>query len=120
MSQYSWATCPAGVRSQIERLLAITQDALQDNLTGVYLHGSLAMGCFNPERSDLDLLVITSEPMSVETKRALVEALLRLSGNPTPIEISFLSAADLMPWRYPTPFDLHYSEDWRSRCEQAL
>jgi predicted nucleotidyltransferase len=120
MSQYSWATCPAAARSQIERLLATTQDALQDNLTGVYLHGSLAMGCFNPERSDLDLLVITRAPMSVETKRALVEALLRLSGNPAPIEISFLSAADLTPWRYPTPFDLHYSEDGRSRCEQAL
>jgi len=120
MAQYSWATCPEAVRSQIERLLAIVQDDLQDNLTGVYLHGSLAMGCFNPERSDLDLLVITRAPMSVETKRDLVEALLRLSLNPTPIEISFLSATDLTLWRCPTPFDLHYSEDWRSRCEQAL
>lgn len=98
----------------------MTQHALQENLNGVYLHGSLAMGCFNPARSDLDLLVVTHQPMSVATKRALVEALLRLSRQPAPIEISFLSAQDLAPWRFPTPFDLHYSEGWRSRCEQAL
>jgi streptomycin 3"-adenylyltransferase len=28
--------------------------------------------------------------------------------------------AQLHPWRYPTPFDLHYSEDWRARFEQTL
>jgi hypothetical protein len=87
---------------------------------GIYLHGSLAMGCFNPARSDLDLLVITRQPMGVETKRSLGEALLRLSRHPAPIEVSFLSAEYLTPWRCPTPYDLHYSEDWRSRFEQAL
>ncbi|MDF2804920.1 MAG: hypothetical protein K0S61_4825, partial [Anaerocolumna sp.] len=25
---------------------------LKNNLIGIYLHGSLAMGCFNPESSD--------------------------------------------------------------------
>ncbi len=120
MAQYSWDTCPTAVRSQVEQALAIAQDALSDNLTGIYLHGSLAMGCFNPERSDLDLLVITRQPMDAETKRGLAEALLRLSRQPSPIEISFLSLQQLNPWRYPTPYDLHYSEDWRSRFEQAL
>jgi predicted nucleotidyltransferase len=113
MPQYSWATCPAAVRQQIEQLLAIVQGALQDNLTGVYLHGSLAMGCFNPARSDLDLLVVTRQQISLETRRALVEALLRLSRNPSPIEISFLGVRQMIPWSYPTLFDLHYSEDWR-------
>ena len=120
MPQYSWATCPEDVRSQVAALLATFQNTLGANLTGVYLHGSLAMGCFNPARSDLDLLVITGQPMSLEQKRALIEALLRLSRRPAPIEISFLSAADLIPWRYPTPFDLHYSEDWRERYERDL
>lgn len=31
------------------------RDALGDNLIGVCLHGSAAMGCFNPAKSDLDL-----------------------------------------------------------------
>lgn len=120
MPQYSWATCPENVRSQVTALLEAFQNTLGANLTGVYLHGSLAMGCFNPARSDLDLLVVTEESMSHEQKHVLVEALLRLSRHPASIEISFLSAADLTPWRYPTPFDLHYSEGWRERYEQAL
>jgi|SRR5579859_1184407 len=120
MAQYHWATCPPATRSQVEQILVVIQNALGNNLTGVYLHGSLAMGCFNPARSDLDLLAVTRQPMRVETKRTLAEALLRLSGQPAPIEISFLSAVDLTPWRSPTPFDLHYSESWRARYERAL
>lgn len=120
MSQYSWATCPEDIRGQVAALIEAFQQWLSANLTGVYLHGSLAMGCFNPAGSDLDLLVITKQSMSLEQKHALIEALLRLSRHPAPIEISFLSATDLIPWRYPTPFDLHYSEGWRERYEQAL
>lgn len=120
MPQYGWATCPEDVRGQVAALLEAFQKTLGERLTGVYLHGSLAMGCFNPAGSDLDLLIVTTQPMSLEQKRALIEALLRLSRQPAPIEISFLSAADLTPWHYPTPFDLHYSEGWRERCEQAL
>jgi hypothetical protein len=36
-------------------LLATLQDILKENLVGMYLHGSLAMDCFNPARSDIDL-----------------------------------------------------------------
>ena len=31
---------------------------LGDKLCVVYLHGSLAMGCFNPEKSDIDMIVV--------------------------------------------------------------
>ena len=120
MPQYGWATCLEDVRGQVAALLEVFQNTLGEHLTGVYLHGSLAMGCFNPARSDLDLLVITKQSMSLKQKRAIAETLLRLSRHPTPIEISFLSAADLRPWRYPTPFDLHYSEGWRERYEHYL
>ena len=37
---------------------------------------------------------------------------------PAPIEVSFLSRGDLLPWRFPTPFQLHYSERWRQHLEQ--
>ena len=33
------------------------RETIGENLLGVYLHGSAAMGCFNPKSSDLDLLV---------------------------------------------------------------
>ena len=113
-------TYPQSARAQLEELQRGLLDVLSKNLVGIYLHGSLAMGCFNPDRSDLDLLGVTKYPMSLETKRRIAELLLRVSGEPRPIEISFLSERDLHPWQYPTPYDLHYSEDWRSRYEQDL
>lgn len=113
MALYGWPNCPAPARAQLDRLALACADALSTNLVGVYLHGSLALGSFSPHRSDLDLLVISAAPMPIGIRRHLVEFLLTCSRQPHPIEISFLSRGQLQPWRYPPPFDLHYSEAWR-------
>ena len=120
MAQYAWTTCPEPVRGQIDAFVSDLNGLLKQNLCGVYLHGSLAMGCFNPERSDIDLLVVTHESMHAATKRGLGELLLHRSEAPRPIEISFLSQHDLHPWQYPTPFELHYSEEWRLLYERLF
>jgi streptomycin 3"-adenylyltransferase len=120
MGHYGWHNCSGEVREQINRLLDGLRSDLAGNLIGVYLHGSLAAGCFNPLRSDLDLLVVTREPMMPEIKRRVAERLLAVSGQPHPIEISFLRHADLTPWRSPTPFDFHYGEDWRDTVARDL
>jgi predicted nucleotidyltransferase len=120
MPEYGWPDCPAVIRAQVEAFVHAIQEMLGDNLVGIYLHGSLAMGCFNPARSDLDLLVVTRQGMPVEIKRRVAELLLQHSGAPRPIEITFLREADLDRWQYPTPFDLHYSEDWRHQTEEQL
>lgn len=36
-------------------------------LTGVYLHGSLAMGYFNPAKSDIDLILVINGEMQSDT-----------------------------------------------------
>jgi predicted nucleotidyltransferase len=120
MAQYGWSDCPEAIRVQVEGFVRAVREILAQNLVGIYLHGSLAMGCFNPERSDLDLLVLTREGMTVEVKRRVAELLLQHSGAPRPIEISFLRQADLDPWEDPTPFDFHYSEDWRHQTREQL
>lgn len=120
MNQYSWSDCPEPVRTQINNLLATFQETLSNNLIGVYLHGSLAMGCFNPARSDIDLLVVTRHGMSIETKRDIAQTLLTCSLSPSPVEISFLVQQDIHPFQHPLPFDLHYSESWCERYTQAL
>ena len=120
MSQYGWTDCPDEVRAQVEGLIAGLREELDANLLGVYLHGSLAMGCFNPTRSDLDLLVVTRRGMTVEIKRRVAGLLLQYSAAPTPLEISFLREADLRPWRHPAPYDFHFGEDGRARLQQAL
>lgn len=108
------------IQAQVERYVADVRAMLGDELVGVYLHGSLAMGCFNPAQSDLDLLVITRAPMSLATKRDVADHLLRISRQPSPIEVSFLALTMLSPWRHPPPFDFHYSEMWRGAYTRDL
>ncbi|HCI80903.1 MAG TPA: hypothetical protein DHW02_14570, partial [Ktedonobacter sp.] len=115
MSQYNWETCPTPIRTQIESFCTEVHNLLGDNLIAIYLHGSLAMGCFNPELSDIDLLVIMQHGMTVETKYALMDSLLRISNAPRPIETSFLVQLDIHPFCHPLPYDMHYSESWREQ-----
>src|SRR4051794_1361521 len=93
--------CGEETNRQLDELLSSLSTILSDNLLGVYLHGSLAMGCFNPQRSDIDVLVLTHKRLEVETKRDLMQAMLSLSLRPSPIEISFLNKIDLFPWTHP-------------------
>ncbi len=120
MALYGWDNCPTIVHDQIDRLASSLSERLGTQVTGIYLHGSLAMGCFNPRRSDLDLLVIITDPLSPTAKRGIIADLLARSRQPSPVEISFITDEQLRPWRYPTPFDLHYSEMWRDRYMSDL
>jgi hypothetical protein len=91
--------------AQLDHLVRGLGEVLGDGLVGVYLHGSLTLGCFNPALSDLDLLVVTKRPLT-PTEREALGRLLAGSGR---IEISFLAAPSLRPWRHPAPYDLHFS-----------
>nr|WP_079745843.1 nucleotidyltransferase domain-containing protein [Campylobacter jejuni] len=37
------------------------KEILQDNYVGVYFHGSLRLGSFNPNKSDLDFIIVVKE-----------------------------------------------------------
>jgi streptomycin 3"-adenylyltransferase len=108
------------VRTEVNSLVDALRDALSDSLIGIYLHGSLAMGSFNPARSDIDVLAVARERMSITARQRIAEVLRVLSKNPSEIEISVLTGHDLHPWRHPTSFDLHFSEAWRERYVDAL
>jgi glyoxylase-like metal-dependent hydrolase (beta-lactamase superfamily II) len=85
------------------------KEALGEDLVGVYVHGSFALGCFNPALSDLDLLVVTERPLRPEQRLVLAP----LFGRTGRIEVSFLSAAVLRPWRHPARYDLHFGSEQR-------
>lgn len=93
---------------------------LDDNLVGIYLHGSLAAGCFQWELSDIDFLIVVKEPLSVEKKIAVVEALyaLREDAPPKGFEMSVLLEKDCREMAYPMPYDLHYSPKWTEEYEK--
>lgn len=52
-------TADADVDDLLNRLLPETQALLGDRFVGMYLHGSLALGDFDPDRSDIDFVVVT-------------------------------------------------------------
>jgi predicted nucleotidyltransferase len=101
---------PEPAASVLDELVPRVRDLLGTNLRGMYVYGSLAFECYNPARSDVDVLVVTRRRMAPETRRA-VSSLLRRLAEHAPLEVSFLSRADLEPWRYPTPYDYHFSAE---------
>lgn len=111
---------PLSVSTQLDQITRKLYESIADNMIGVYLHGSLAMGCFNPALSDIDLLVLTAAPLTEAQRRAVLTTLLALSGAPHPVEISFLHYAQMTPWRHPAPYDLHFSEMHRNYYTQIL
>lgn len=52
-------------------MLSALQTTLHRQLVGLYLGGSLALGDFNPQRSDIDFVVITADVLSTEMIAAL-------------------------------------------------
>ncbi|WP_324716570.1 aminoglycoside adenylyltransferase domain-containing protein [Carboxydochorda subterranea] len=120
MQPHRWPDCPASVHEAVDGFVTLVSGLSGPSLVGVYLHGSLAMGGFNPRASDLDLLVVTQSAPGVTFRRPLAAWLLEHSGNPHPFEIHVLTMGDLHPWRHPTPFAFHYSEAWRQPIRDAL
>ena len=94
-----------------------SKEILRDNLVGVYLHGSLVMGCFNPQKSDIDLIILIDKPISDSVKRAYLDMVVQFNALAPKkgIEMSIVLREVCKPFVYPTPFELHFSAgylDW--------
>ena len=63
----------------INEFVKKSQEILEDNLTGIYLHGSAVMGCYNPKKSDLDLIVVVNEPMQDDVKRRFMDMVVEVN-----------------------------------------
>ncbi|MEW8956373.1 aminoglycoside adenylyltransferase domain-containing protein [Clostridium sp.] len=89
---------------------------LKENLVGIYLHGSLAMNCFNYYSSDIDILVVVKRNMDFKTKRKLIDIILELSkdGPKNGFELSAILEEDSKNFIYPTPFLIHYSKEYHN------
>jgi len=102
----------------LNRIAGRYSDILKDNLVGIYLHGSLAMGCYT-ERSDIDCLVVVNEPLDFKTKRLLADELLQLQGLPEKgIEMSVILLKHARDFKCPTPFELHFSDMLKENYEK--
>lgn len=88
---------------------------LNENLVGIYLHGSLATGYYT-EESDIDIIIITNSPLSFNTKRKIIDEILSIKNAPKKgIEMHVILKEHSKILIYPTPFDLHYSNSHKER-----
>ncbi len=85
---------------------------IKDNLVGIYLHGSAVMGCFNPQKSDLDLIIVVESPLTDDVKRLFMDMVVKYDslGPAKGIEMSVVLRNVCDPFIYPTPFELHFSK----------
>ncbi len=119
---YAWSRmdtihAPEPIMSLLCRIGHRLRGLLGENLVGVYLHGSLAFGCFKPDASDVDILVVARDRLDAATKRRIADALIELSraAPKKGLEMSVVTQAALREFRHPTPYEFHFSNDWIER-----
>lgn len=110
---------PESLVQQVDALVCQLRAIMGDEIV-VVIHGSVALGDYQPGRSDLDVLVFCDGALTKRQHVALATTMLALSGLPAPIELSVIDRALLTEWEHPTPFFFHYSEDWRTATQAAL
>jgi predicted nucleotidyltransferase len=99
------------LQSYLDGVVATLRDQLGAGLVGVYLHGSLVMGAFDPWRSDVDVLAVCAAPLSRKRCAALGEALAAI---PRPrsgcdLEFSLVTEAAVRSPSAVPPFEVHVS-----------
>ncbi|WP_127485301.1 aminoglycoside adenylyltransferase domain-containing protein [Paenibacillus ehimensis] len=100
------------VPAVLDNIAGLFKEELNEELAGIYLHGSLAMGCFNPVKSDIDLLVVAKRELTAETAKRIAKKLLAIDDglpNGGGIELSVVLESSLNEFVHPTPFEFHYS-----------
>lgn len=109
---------------------------LGENLVGIYVHGSIAFGCFNWNKSDIDFMVVVDKALTLAEKEALIRVLLELDAGecacgardaedsvgyscgacpPKGLEMSVVQAKVCRPFVYPTPYELHFSNSHKEQ-----
>ncbi len=99
------------IQGLLDYFVAESLHILGPNLNGIYLHGSAVMGCFNPEKSDIDLILVVKDEVNDTAKRQFMDMVVELNKQASEkgLELSIVREAVCRPFVYPTPFELHFS-----------
>ena len=112
-------------RRQTAHTLAALRDILGPSLQCLCLCGSAVLGGLRAQ-SDIDLLAITTQSMTLGQRQALLSALLRISarypappGGPRCLELLVFSQSDLQAGEFPARADFVFGEWMRAGLEAA-
>ena len=99
-----WERCDDDIRAFLSSVVRGFRDFLGVNLTGTYLHGSLAAGSYYRGKSDIDLLVVVKKPLDVEERRRFALLCVSLSDKrPTLGDIELSVILDRNAWKFTHP-----------------
>jgi hypothetical protein len=119
ITAYSWETCPKPIKDKVNGILAFFRQCLGADLTGFYLHGSLAQNCFYLPTSDIDFLAVAEKKLTTPQKKDIIVWLQNIDtgkgapDNTAPPEMSIVTRESLQNLVFPSPFELHYSHTTR-------
>ena len=102
----------------LDQITAAFKEVLAENLIGIYVHGSIAFGCFSWQKSDIDFIVVVGSRLTHFQKLKLLKTLLELSPS-APIkglEMSVVLADVCRNFIHPTPYELHFSNEWLEKA----
>lgn len=103
---------PKEIIPALEKHSNILSEVLGSKLVGVYVHGSVAMGGFRMDQSDLDYLAVISDTLSADERVRLAILFLEVYGEDAPqkgIEMSIVLAKFAgQDFRHPTPYEFHF------------
>lgn len=109
---------PQEIAAQVSQARKVIKRHLGSTLQAIHLFGSAVDGGLKPA-SDIDLLVTIDAPADEATRRALMTALLSVSGPPwRSLEVTVLARDEVLPWRYPARRELQFGE-WLREDLQA-
>ncbi|WP_158289451.1 aminoglycoside adenylyltransferase domain-containing protein [Paenibacillus flagellatus] len=113
-----WPDCDEDIRRFVGNVVKRLKSELQNRLTGVYLHGSLAMGSYYRPKSDIDLIAVVDGRLSADlAEKTAISVAEEASRRPTVgnVEMSAITKETAKRVPVPMPFEWHYSSSWHDR-----
>ena len=108
---------------QLEQLTASLQQLLGESLFGIYLYGSAVDGGLGPE-SDLDLLVVITQALTLQQRKQLAETLLQIShpigAVQRALEVTIVHKDHILSGSYPLSYQLQFGEWLRDELSQGV
>lgn len=110
------------IKELMSKVNTWVKEILKDNYVGVYFHGSLRLGSFNPNKSDLDFIIVIKEKIDFETKKQIWDKMLdNVSLFPKKgFEFSVVLEDNCKNIKHPIAYELHGSEAWIDRYKENI
>ncbi|MEE1248032.1 MAG: DUF4111 domain-containing protein [Lachnospiraceae bacterium] len=111
---------PLDIMNQLNKVVEIWKNHMQNDLVGIYLHGSIVLNAFNPESGDIDILVVVRDSIEIEKKLEIAKDMIAIDGCPRPLEMSAIKISDAQNWKTPGNCVFHYSDFWTEKYKKRF